>query len=92
MVRKSNCGEDLVLQLSRQHLTSNYKLSGGMYSDNADNNNLPRDNLVNKLASISRLLFDCRRSCGDCFFASMAHAFIIMLTCFFTFVMWELLI
>ena len=78
MVSKSNCKtekgrEDLVLQLNKQHLTSNYKLSGGMYSDNADNNNLPWDNLVNKLALIGRLPFDCRSSCGDCFFASMGH-------------------
>ena len=40
-----------------------------MYSDNADN--LPWDNLVNKLALIGRLPFDCGSSCGDCFFASM---------------------
>ena len=76
MASKNNCNtkkgrEDLVLQLNKQHLSSNYKLSGGMYSDNADN--LPWDNLVNKLALIGRLPFDCGSSCGDCFFASMGH-------------------
>lgn len=44
-----------------------------MYSGSTDNNNSPWNNLVNKLALIGQLPFDCGSSSGDCFFASMGH-------------------
>ena len=44
-----------------------------MYSGTTDNN-FTWNILVNKLASIGRVPFDCASSSGDCFFASMGHS------------------
>ena len=51
-----------------------YYLRGGMFLGNSLNNNSPWNILVNKLALIDRVPFDCGSSSGDCFFASVAHA------------------
>ncbi|RMX56880.1 hypothetical protein pdam_00023329 [Pocillopora damicornis] len=63
--------KDLVSQ--SDYLTAIYSLSGGMYSGTTDNN-FTWNILVNKLASIGRVPFDCASSSGDCFFASMGHS------------------
>lgn len=44
-----------------------------MYSGTTDNN-FTWNILVNKLASIGRVPFDCASSSSDCFFASMGHS------------------
>ena len=44
-----------------------------MYSGTTDNN-FTWNILVNKLASIGRVPFDCASSSGDCFFTSMGHS------------------
>ena len=49
-----------------EYSTSNYNVNGGMYSGSTDNN-LTWNILVNKLALISRVPFDCGRSSDDCF-------------------------
>ena len=63
--------KDLVSQ--SEYLTAIYSLSGGMYSGTTYNN-FTWNILVNKLASIGRVPFDCASSSGDCFFASMGHS------------------
>ena len=63
--------KDLVRQ--SDYLTAIYSLSGGMYSGTTDNT-FTWNILVNKLASIGRVPFDCASSSGDCFFASMGHS------------------
>ena len=63
--------KDLVCQ--SDYLTAIYSLSGGMYSGTTDNT-FTWNILVNKLASIGRVPFDCASSSGDCFFASMGHS------------------
>ena len=63
--------KDLVSQ--SDYLTNIYSLSGGMYSGTTDNN-FTWNILVNKLASIGRVPFDCASSSGDCFFPSMDHS------------------
>lgn len=63
--------KDLVSQ--SDYLTAIYSLSAGMYSGTTDNN-FTWNILVNKLASIGQLPFDCASSSGDCFFAPMGHS------------------
>ena len=47
---------------------SSYNLRGGMFLGNFMNSNMPWNILMNKLALIGKVSFDCESSCGDCWF------------------------
>ena len=58
--------------VSQKHFTARNTLAGGMYS--SDTINSPWNILERKLALIGRTPFDCKSSCGDCFFAAVGHS------------------